>query len=144
MIKQLFFARAGAFDVDGGENAPIDQGAVEVDLHVAGAFELLENDFVHPRTGVHESGGQDRQGSTFLNVARRAKEAFGLMQGVGVDAAGQDLAGMRLDGVVSAGKRVMESSRMTTSFLCSTMRRAFSITISATCTWRSAVHRMSS
>src|SRR5690349_23203723 len=32
----------------------------------------------------------------------------------------------------------MESSRITTSFLCSTRRFAFSITISATCTWREA------
>jgi len=32
----------------------------------------------------------------------------------------------------------MESSRMTTSFLCSTKRLAFSITISATCTCRLA------
>ena len=34
--------------------------------------------------------------------------------------------------------RVMESSRISTSFLCSTSRLAFSITISATCTWRCA------
>jgi len=34
--------------------------------------------------------------------------------------------------------RVMESSRITTSRLCSTSRLAFSITISATCTWRVA------
>ena len=33
---------------------------------------------------------------------------------------------------------MIESSRMTTSFLCSTSRLAFSITISATCTWRCA------
>src|SRR5258706_10955254 len=33
---------------------------------------------------------------------------------------------------------VIESSRITTSFLCSTSRLAFSITMSATCTWRSA------
>ena len=32
----------------------------------------------------------------------------------------------------------MESSRITTSRLCSTRRLAFSITISATCTWRVA------
>src|SRR5438128_1503642 len=32
----------------------------------------------------------------------------------------------------------MLSSRITTSFLCSTRRLAFSITISATCTWRVA------
>ena len=35
-------------------------------------------------------------------------------------------------------RRVMESSRMSTSFLCSTRRFAFSMTISATCTWRCA------
>ena len=33
---------------------------------------------------------------------------------------------------------MIESSRITTSFLCSTRRFAFSITISATCTWRVA------
>jgi len=33
---------------------------------------------------------------------------------------------------------VIESSRITTSFLCSTSRFAFSITISATWTWRCA------
>src|SRR5204862_240890 len=37
--------------------------------------------------------------------------------------------------------RVMESKRMTTSFLCSTRRFAFSITISATWTWALAVLR---
>ena len=35
-------------------------------------------------------------------------------------------------------KRVIESSKITTSFLCSTKRLAFSSTISATCTWRVA------
>src|SRR5260221_8857334 len=35
-------------------------------------------------------------------------------------------------------RRVMESSRMTTSRLCSTRRLAFSMTISATWTWRAA------
>src|SRR3954466_9222220 len=35
-------------------------------------------------------------------------------------------------------RRVMESSRITTSRLCSIRRFAFSITISATCTWRVA------
>ena len=35
-------------------------------------------------------------------------------------------------------RRVIESSRMTTSLPCSTSRFAFSITMSATCTWRSA------
>ena len=33
---------------------------------------------------------------------------------------------------------MIESSRITTSRLCSTRRLAFSITISATCTWREA------
>jgi hypothetical protein len=38
----------------------------------------------------------------FLDVARRAEEALGLLQRIGVDAAGQDLAGGGDDGVVGA------------------------------------------
>ena len=50
--QQFFFAGAGAFDVDGGEDAAVDQVAVQMHFHVAGAFELFEDDFVHAAAGV--------------------------------------------------------------------------------------------
>ena len=40
----------------------------------------------------------------FFDVAGRAEEALGLLQGVGVHTAGEHLAGSRLDGVVGAGQ----------------------------------------
>ena len=88
-------------DVDRGENAALDQLAVEVDLHVAGALELLEDHVVHPRTGVDESGSYDGQAAALFDVPRRTKEPLGLLQGVGVNTARKHLSGGRDDGVVS-------------------------------------------
>src|SRR4051794_16818942 len=43
----LFLARPGGLDVDGREDALFRKLAVEVDLAVSGALELLEDHFVH-------------------------------------------------------------------------------------------------
>src|SRR5690348_7278997 len=48
----LLLAGAGSLDVDGREDALLRELPVEVDLRVAGALELLEDDLVHPRAGV--------------------------------------------------------------------------------------------
>ena len=45
--QQVVAAGAGSHDVDGGEDALVGECAVELELHVAGAFELFEDDFVH-------------------------------------------------------------------------------------------------
>ncbi len=78
--------------------------AVEDDLHVTGPLELLEDDLVHPGAGLDEGGGDDRQAAAFLEVARRAEEAFRFVERVGIDAAREDLARMGHDGVVGAGQ----------------------------------------
>src|ERR1035437_6463973 len=57
--QQLFLTRAGALDVDGREDALVDQLAVEDDFHVAGTLELFEDDLVHARAGVDEGGGDN-------------------------------------------------------------------------------------
>src|SRR3972149_1842195 len=59
--EQLLAAGAAAGDVDGGEDAPLGEAAVEVQLHVAGALELLVDDLVHAAAGVDEAGGDDRE-----------------------------------------------------------------------------------
>ena len=102
--EQLFLTRAGALNVDGREDALVDELAVEDDFHVAGALELFEDDFVHARAGVDERGGDDGERAAFFNVAGRAEEALGALQGVGIDAAGEHFAGGRNDGVVGAGE----------------------------------------
>src|SRR5216684_1401353 len=48
----LLLAGAGGLDVDGWPDALLGELAVEVDLGVAGALELLEDHLVHARPGV--------------------------------------------------------------------------------------------
>ena len=94
-MQHLFAARAAAVDVDRRPDALVDQLAVEHDLQVAGAFELLEDHLVHLAAGVDQRGGDDRQRAAFFDLAGRAEEPLGPLQGVGVDAAGEDLARVR-------------------------------------------------
>ena len=104
MQQQFFLAGAGAVDVDGGPDALVDEAAVEVQLHVAGALELLEDHFVHAAAGVDQGGGQDRQAAAFLELAGGAEEALRLLHGVGVETAGEELAAGRGLGVVGPGQ----------------------------------------
>src|SRR5437868_8308324 len=83
----LLLAGAGGLDVDGRPDALLGQRAVEVDLGVAGALELLEDHLVHARAGVDQRGGEDGQGAAFFGVAGRAEEPLGALQRARVDAA---------------------------------------------------------
>ncbi len=85
-----------------GKRALVGQFAVEDDFRVAGALELLEDHFVHAAAGIDQRGGDDGQRAAFLDVARGAEEALRALQRVGIDAAGQHLAGRRHHGVVGA------------------------------------------
>jgi hypothetical protein len=66
--------------------------AVEAQLHVAGALELLEDHLVHAAAGVDQRRGEDRERAALLDVAGRAEELLRRVQRVGVDTAGEDLA----------------------------------------------------
>jgi hypothetical protein len=48
-----------------------------VELHVAGALELLVDDVIHAAAGINQAGGDDRQTAAALDVAGSAKEALG-------------------------------------------------------------------
>src|SRR5262249_45719541 len=72
--QQLLLAGARAGDIHGREHAAIHQAAVEVDLHVAGALELLEDDLVHPAAGVDQRGPEDGEAPALLDVAGGAEE----------------------------------------------------------------------
>src|SRR5687768_4749104 len=102
--QQFFLAGAGLADVQCREDALVGDLAVEHDLGIAGALELLEDDFVHLRSGVDQGGGDDRQRAAFLDVAGGAEETLRPLQRIGVDAAGQDLARARHHGVVGASQ----------------------------------------
>src|SRR5688572_30346439 len=57
--EKLFPARAGKEDIDGWINALITDLAIEHHLHVAGAFELLEDQLIHAAAGFDQRGGHN-------------------------------------------------------------------------------------
>src|SRR5438067_1042415 len=82
----LLLAGAALLDVDGRKDALLGERAVEVDLAVARALELLEDHLVHPRPGVDERGGEDGQRSSLFRVPGSAEEALGALEGARIDA----------------------------------------------------------
>src|SRR5437667_2163791 len=107
--EQLFLPRPRLLDVDRGEDPLVHQPAIEMDLHVARPLELLEDDVVHPASGVDDGRRHDRERAALLDVPRRGEEAARPLERVRVEAARQDLARRRDDGVVGAreaGERV--------------------------------------
>ena len=57
--QQFLFARAALGDIDGWEHALVHQLAIQMDFHVAGAFELFENHVVHAAPGVDQRRRDD-------------------------------------------------------------------------------------
>ena len=88
-------------------------------LHVSRSFEFLENHFVHFTTRVNEGSCDDGERTSAFYVASGAEEAFGLLQGIGVDTTGEDFSASRAHGVVGAGEtgnRVEENHDVMTRF----------------------------
>ena len=77
-------------DIDGRVDPAVGQPAVETKLHVAGAFELLKNDLVHPRTGLDECGTHDGEAAALLDVAGGTEEPLRWVERGRVDATGED------------------------------------------------------
>src|SRR5262245_34688440 len=86
--EQLFLPGSRGLDVDRGEDAAIGELAIEVELHVARALELLEDHVIHPRAGIDERRRHDRERSALLDVPGGAEEALGPLERVRVDASG--------------------------------------------------------
>ena len=102
--EQLLFAGARFDDVDGGVDAPVGDVAAEHDFAVARTLELFEDHFVHATAGIHQCRGDDREAAAVFDVACGAEEAFGFVQGVGVDTTAEHLAAAGCDGIVGAGE----------------------------------------
>ena len=86
--KQILVAGTGLDGIDSREDSTVGQVAVELELHVAGALELLEDDLVHLGPGVDQRGCQDGERAAVLDVAGGTQKALGRVQRRGVHAAG--------------------------------------------------------
>src|ERR1700738_4301363 len=91
--EQFFLARTRTRDVDCREGALVGNLTIEDELGVARALELLEDHFVHARAGVDQRGRDDGERAALFDVTCRTEEALRTLQRIGVDTAGQHLAG---------------------------------------------------
>src|SRR3546814_4580468 len=90
--------------VERRKDALVGDLAVEHDFRVTRALEFFEDDLVHAAAGIDQRGGDYRQRTAFLDVARGAEETLRALKRIGVDAAGQNLARRGNDGVVGAAE----------------------------------------
>ena len=96
-------------DIDRRVDALVADLAVEHELHVSGAFELLEDELVHAAAGIDERGGDDGQRARFLGVARRGEKLARDFQRARIDAAGHGASAAAhgvVEGAADAGDRV--------------------------------------
>ena len=101
--EEFVAAGAGFDDLDGWKDSHFGDGAVEVELHVAGAFELFEDQVVHAAFGLDEGGAKDGEAAAFFGIASGSEEFAGLGEGLGIDAAAHGAAFAGLEVVVGAG-----------------------------------------
>ena len=119
--REEFFLAAGAglADVDGRPHAAVGQFAVQHQFHVARAFELLEDQFVHAAAGVDQRGADDGQRSAFLEQPGGGEEFFGDVHGLDVDAAAHGPAGIAhpfVEGPGQAGDGVQQQDHVLAHF----------------------------
>src|SRR5690606_11791310 len=91
--KPLFVPGTALAQVDCRENALVGHFAIQHDLGVARAFELLENDLVHATARLDERRRYDRERSAPFDVARGTKDAAWNLHRAGVNTAGHGTAG---------------------------------------------------
>jgi len=103
--KQFFLTRAGALNVDGREDALVDELAVKNDFHVAGALELFEDDFVHAGAGIDEAVAMmvSEPPSSMLRAAPKKRLGAASMD----QRRRRALFRRRDDGVVARARRVL-------------------------------------
>src|SRR5262245_9431391 len=102
--QQLLVAGARLLDVDRRVDPPLGQPAVEAQLHVAGALDLLEDHLVHAAARLDEGCRHDRERSTLFDVPGRPEEPLRRVERGRVDTTRQDAAGRRRRQVVGAGE----------------------------------------
>ena len=59
IMQQIVSSCGRCGEVDCGEDSFVGETAFELEFHVARAFELFKDDFVHFGAGVNERGGND-------------------------------------------------------------------------------------
>ena len=77
--QKVVAAGAGLGKVDARVHSLVGQEAVELELHVTSSFEFFEDNFVHFRTSINQSGRQDGQRAATIDVTSGTEEFLGLL-----------------------------------------------------------------
>jgi len=103
-VKKEFVATGAGFDdLNGWKDPHFGNGAIEVKLHVAGAFELFKYEVIHTALGFDEGGAEDGEATAFFGIAGGSEEFAGFGESLGIDAATHGAAFSGLEIVVGAG-----------------------------------------
>jgi len=87
-IEQKFlFSRTRLIDLKSGEDPFFCQLSIEVQFHVAGSLELLEDYLIHTAARINKRRSYYGKTAALLDVSSSAKESLGMMQGRRVDTA---------------------------------------------------------
>ena len=101
---QFFTAGAAVDNIDSREYPLLSQTAVEVQFHIAGAFEFFINQVVHTAAGINQAGGNYGKAAALLGISGSAEKALGRIKGYRVDTAGQRSAAGRHRQVIGTGQ----------------------------------------
>src|SRR5437762_11299102 len=80
------------------------EGTIKMQLHIAGALEFFENQFVHSTAGFSQSGRKHSQTAAFFHIARRAEKFLWFGKRLRFYATGHNSSSARLHVVVPARK----------------------------------------
>src|SRR3546814_8160126 len=75
--QELLVPSRRGVDVDGRVDPALGEAAIEAQLHVAGALDLLEDHLVLAAPGLSECGGEDVEPAPFPVVGGDAEELLG-------------------------------------------------------------------
>ena len=90
-----------------------------MDLHVAGALELLENQIIHPALSLDEGRGENGEAASFLDVAGGSEELSRPGERLRIDASAHDASLVWLQIIVAArhaGDRIEQDDDIFSQF----------------------------
>ena len=107
--------------INGGEETLLSNASIEHQLHVARAFELLEDHLITPSTRVDQTRGQHGEGSRCLDVSGRPEDSFGPVEGHGVDTTRHGSSASGVPAIVversaQSGERIHQEQNVFPSF----------------------------
>src|ERR1043166_7150357 len=74
----------------------------ELIFHISGSLELLEDQFIHPRSSIHQRSGQNRQRAAFFDLPGGSKHLARNFERPGINTAGHRSTTAAMDAVVSS------------------------------------------